>query len=237
MTDEGEGTVPATHAKVAAESEVPPRLAFSVLGAEPDPASATPSIALALEVRAPPGVSVCSVTLAVQVRIAPRRRALDGTATERPVEEFGPVEPWPSSLHSLLWTRTVVAVPPFVEKTRVTVPLPCSYDLEVAANQVLHGLSDGAVPLELHFSGTLFFARADGHLRAALLPWDDGLAFDLAGRAWWEAIDRFFPSSAWLRIDRRTFDRLHAHRRRGRLRTWDATIADLLERGGELGRA
>jgi hypothetical protein len=181
-------------------------------------------------------VSICSVTLAVQVRIAPRRRAHDGAAKERLGEVLGTSEPWASSLHSLLWTRTVVAVPPFVEKTRVTVPLPCSYDLEVAANQVLHGLRDGAVPLELHFGGTLFYAHTDGRLRTALLPWDDGLVFDLASRAWWEAIDRFFPASAWLRIDRRTFDRLHAHRRRGHLLTWDATIADLLERSDGRGR-
>jgi hypothetical protein len=41
-------------------------------------------------------------------------------------------------------------------------------------------------------------------------------------------MDVFFPSSAWLRLPRETFDRLWEHRTRRALPSWEATIEDLL---------
>jgi Family of unknown function (DUF6084) len=41
-------------------------------------------------------------------------------------------------------------------------------------------------------------------------------------------MDRFFPGSAWLRLDRKTFDRLHAYRARNAHLTWDETFEALL---------
>ena len=46
--------------------------------------------------------------------------------------------------------------------TVVDLPVPCTYDLEVAASRYLDALGDGEVPLEFLFSGTVFYAGEDG---------------------------------------------------------------------------
>jgi hypothetical protein len=48
-------------------------------------------------------------------------------------------------------------------------------------------------------------------------------------------MDRYFPGSAWLRLERETFDRLYAYRSRHALPSWEHTLDHLLgpsERGG-----
>jgi hypothetical protein len=214
----------------ATARDAPPALAFAVLGAEPDAAAATPSIALALEVTAPPGVPVRALALQVQVRIDPRRRAYDEATRTRLREVFGVAEQWSGALQSLLWTRIALNVGPFVGRTTVALALPCSYDLEAAASKVLFGLRDGVVPLELLFNGTVFHADADGRLRTALLPWDDGVRFDLSADCWHAALERFFPGTAWLRVQRGLFERLQEHRIGAGHASWDALLAALLDR-------
>jgi hypothetical protein len=229
--DELHGSAPdAGNGAAATARNGPPALAFAVLGAEPDATAATPAIALALEVTAPPGIPVCALALQVQARIDPRRRAYDEATRARLREVFGLPEQWSGALQSLLWTRTALNVGPFVGRTTVALALPCSYDLEVAASKVLFGLRDGVVPLELLFNGTVFHADADGRLRTALLPWDDGVRFDLPARCWHAALERFFPGTAWLRIERGLLERLQQHRIRAGHASWDALLAALLDR-------
>lgn len=210
-------------------SEAPPRLAVEVLGASVDPAAATPSVALELGVTAPPEVPIRSALLRAQVRIDVRRRSYDDDTRERLREVFGRPEQWGDSLRSLLWAQSAVTVPAFTGEARVTLPLPCTYDFEVAAAKVLQGLRDGVVPLQLLFSGTLFYAGPDGALRTAMLPWDVEARHALPVALWREAIDRFFPGAAWLRLDRDSFDRLYAYRNRHALPSWEATVDALLE--------
>jgi hypothetical protein len=210
-------------------AETPPRLAFAVTGAEVDPAAAVPSIGLELTVSAPAGVAVRALALQVQVRIDPRRRTYDDATRARLREVFGTPDQWGGSLQSLLWARLALNVPAFTGRAAVTLPLPCSYDFEVAAHKLLAGLRDGAVPLSLLFNGTVFYAGPGGALRTALLPWEDEVRWDLPVALWWRALDRFFPGSAWLRLHRDLFDRLYAYRRERGLPSWDATVESLLD--------
>ena len=48
-------------------------------------------------------------------------------------------------------------VPSFTGSVEVDVPVPCTYDLEIAATSYFHALDEGEIPLVLLFSGTLIW--------------------------------------------------------------------------------
>ena len=70
----------------------------------------------------------------------------------------------------------------FTGATEVDLPLPCTYDFEVAAAKYLHALRDGDVPLLLLFSGTVFTRGATG-FAVEQVPWDCEAA-TAAGPVW-----------------------------------------------------
>ncbi len=70
------------------------------------------------------------------------------------------------------------------------------------------------MPLEFLFSGTVFYAGADGRLQVGRIGWDKDADYRLPVAAWREMIDRYFPDSAWLRLRRASFDRLAAYKAR-----------------------
>jgi Family of unknown function (DUF6084) len=104
----------------------------------------------------------------------------------------------------------------------------CTYDLEVAAASYLAALEDGDVPLELLFSGTVFYGGADGRLQAERISWTKEATYALPVRVWRETMDGHFPGSAWLRLSRESYDRLRAYRARNAFATWDDAVATLL---------
>src|SRR6185436_18028358 len=116
-------------------------------------------------------------------------------------ELFGGADLWSRSPKSLLWTQATVLVPGFSGSADVEVPLPCSYDLAVAASKYLHGLTDGDVPITVQPSGTVFY-RTPGGLQVAQIPWDREAPFRLPVALWREVIDHHFPNSAVLPLRR-----------------------------------
>ena len=107
--------------------------------------------------------------------------------------------------------------------------MPCTYDFDVAASKYLDAVGDGEIPIELLFSGTLFYAGREGQLQTAMIPWDREAHFRMPAAVWHEAIERAFPGTAWIRLDRDVFERLHAYRGARSLPTWDATVERLLD--------
>jgi Family of unknown function (DUF6084) len=206
---------------------VGPELAFEVTGAARVEHAAVPTLRLALRVSA--DAPVRSVLLDVQVQIAARRRPYDAGAHDRLFELFGPVQDWGTTLRTLLWTRTTLVVPAFAGETTVDLDVPCSYDLEVAASRYLDALSDGDVPLELLFSGSVFYDDG-GRLQTVRLPWDREAQFALPVRVWKETMERYFNGTAWVRLRKDSFDRLSAFKSRNALATWDDALDALLER-------
>jgi hypothetical protein len=178
---------------------------------------------------------VRSILLDVQIQIAARRRGYGTAESDRLLELFGTPDRWSTTLRTLLWTRTTVVVPPFTGATSVDVHVPCSYDLEVTAARYFAALEQGEVPLELLFSGTVFFAGADGRLQAARIPMDHEVEYGLPVSVWREAIDRHFHGAAWLRLGRPALDRLCAYKARHAFESWDAAVAALLVAAGEGG--
>ncbi len=53
-------------------------------------------------------------------------------------------------------------VPSFTGSVEVDVPVPCTYDLEIAATSYFHALQQGDIPFVLLFSGTIFTRGRDG---------------------------------------------------------------------------
>jgi len=106
--------------------------------------------------------------------------------------------------------------------------VPCSYDFEVAAHKYLAALGDGAIPIVLLFSGTVFVRDGDG-VASELVPWSCEARYALPVSVWRATMDAHFPNSAWLRVDRDTFEELQRFKRAGGFRTWESALARLCE--------
>ncbi len=204
-----------------------PELGFTVLGCEPLPHAAAPTLRFSLAIDAG-GAAVRSVMLEVQVRIAATQRSYSESEQAQLGDLFGAPERWRDTLRGLLWTHGTVVVAPFEGATVVDLLLPCSYDFDVAAVKYLAGLQDGEIPLDLLFSGTVFYAGAGGALQVNRISWNAEAAHRLPVRVWRETMDLYFPGSAWLRLDRETFDRLVAFRARRALTSWEGVFDALL---------
>ena len=205
-----------------------PAIAFSVLGAARIEHAAAPTLGFSISVDAPGGEAVRSVLLDVQLQIAARRRRYEPETHERLFELFGPVGDWGATLRNLLWTRATLVVPPFTGSTVVELPVACSYDMEVLASRYLDALPGGEVPLELLFSGTVFYAGPGGQLQAARISWEQDAEYALPVRAWRETIDHHFPGEAWLRLPKRSFDRLCAYKARNAFASWEQALDELM---------
>jgi Family of unknown function (DUF6084) len=206
-----------------------PELGFAVREARALEHSAAPTIRFELEVDSLAGHDVRSVLLNVQIQIAARRRPYDPQAQERLIALFGTPERWGSTLSTLPWLRTTVVVPAFSGSARVELDVPCTYDLEVKASRYMNALAGGTVPLELLFSGSVFYTGEGGRLQTAMIGWDKEAAFDLPVAVWRDTMDQHFPGSAWLRVGRETYDRLNDLRSREQHASWEETLGSLLE--------
>jgi hypothetical protein len=205
-----------------------PELDFRVVEVAAVEHAVVPTLAFALAIDA--GASdVRSVSLDVQLRIDAARRRYDDGERMRLFELFGPPEAWGRSLRSLRWTRAALTVPPFTGATTVELTVPCTYDFDVVAAKYLHALGvDGEAPLELLFSGTVFFAGAGGRLQVVRLAWDREARCALPVRVWRDAVERAFPGTAWVRLRRDLFDRLQAYKSARTLPSFDAALEELL---------
>jgi hypothetical protein len=211
-----------------------PDLDFQVEGAEVVAYEAAPLLAFKLrltqvgpdkEDRRP----IHSVMLRCQIRIEPARRSYRAAEQERLLDLFGEPHRWGQTLCPMLWTHTNVMVPAFTGTTLVDLPVPCTYDFNVAAAKYFHALEDGLVPLCLLFSGTIFYEAIDQGLQVAQISWEKEAYFRLPIRIWREMMDRYYPNGAWLFLRRDVLDRLHEYKRKLGLPTWEQALESLLE--------
>jgi hypothetical protein len=213
---------------MSAPSATIPQLAFRVEDASAMEHAAVPTLLFRVGVETFGDEPIRALQLDTQIQIAARRRPYDEGAQERLLELFGTPDRWGSTLRTLPWTRVTVVVPPFTGSTVVDMPVTCTYDLEVTAAKYLQALDHGDVPLEFLFSGAVFYLNEAGMLQTARIAWDREAEYALPVRVWRQAMDRHFPGSAWLRLDKESFDRLYAYKARHALPTWEATVDSLL---------
>lgn len=206
-----------------------PDLGFQIEGAEVAEFSATPTIAFKLHLtNANPAEKIHTVALRCQIQIEVTRRRYTAQDQEKLRDLFGEPDGWSRTLRNLLWTHLSVNVPAFEGSTVVDLPIPCTFDFNVAATKYFHGLGDGDVPLCLMFSGTVFYARPEGGLQVAPISWDKESRFSLPVKVWREMMDTYYPGSAWLCLRRDVFERLYDHKVRHGIPTWEEAIERML---------
>lgn len=206
-----------------------PDLSFEVIGAEVPAFAAVPMLIFKLRIaNAVADESVHTVALRCQIQIAAPRRRYSPEAQARLKDVFGEPERWRETLRSLLWTHVSTAVPQFTGSTTAELPVPCTYDFEVVATKYFDALEEGEVPLEFLFSGTVFYASADGHMQIGQISWEREASYRLPIAVWRELMARYYPNSAWIRLRKDAFDALHQYKIARGLATWESVVEDLL---------
>ncbi|MGA3205438.1 MAG: DUF6084 family protein [Bryobacteraceae bacterium] len=212
-----------------------PDLIITVANAEAVPFAATPSIAFAMDLKnADPNEVLHTVVLRCQIQIEVARRKYSGADQEKLRDLFGEPERWGQTLRNLLWTHASVVVPQFKGGTVVSMPVPCTFDFNIAATKYFNGLADGDIPLCMMFSGTVFYADAGGSLRVAPISWDKETRFRLPLKVWRDMMDLYYPNLAWLSLRRDVFERLHEYKVRHGIPSWDQAIERILSEAEEM---
>lgn len=207
-------------------------LVFDCVGAAAERYAATPLLTLRLRVSETTGQRVDAIALRCQIRVEPHRRRYSGEEADRLLDLFGEPGRWGETLKPLQFCTLTAMVPGFTGAVTVDLPVPCTYDLEIASTKYFDGLADGVIPLLLLFSGTVFATR-DGRLSVQQVPWSKEAAYGLPVAVWREAVDAHFPDSAWVPVRRSTLDALRRFKSRGALPTWDSAVSALLDGAGE----
>ncbi|MGE4173785.1 MAG: DUF6084 family protein [Methylocystis sp.] len=191
--------------------------------------SAAPLLLFALHVvNRTPDLPVLNVMLNCQIRIDPLRRRYDGGEHDRLSDLFGDASRWGETLRSLLWTHASVSVPSVDPERRMDLPVPCSYDFNIAATKYFHGLEQGDVPLNFLFSGSIFYRDRQGRLQIEQIPWSKECAYRLPVNVWRAMMERYYPQGVWLCLHRDAFEELDSYRRKSGLPTFERALHALL---------
>lgn len=214
------------------DAAAPVDLDFACDQVVPDRYAAGPGVVFKMTCTESSGVRVHALALRCQVRIEPVRRSYSDREAAQVVDLFGERERWGHTMQAMQLAFVTQVLPGFTGSVTFDLTMPCSFDIDVAAHKYLAGLQDGTVPLLLLFSGTIF-TGSPGTISVTPVPWHTETAVRMPVSVWREAMDLHFPGQAWLRLDRRTYERLAAYRGAHGLLGWDATMAALLEEAGE----
>jgi hypothetical protein len=141
---------------------------------------------------------------------------------------FDVPERWGQTVRPMLWTHVSAVVPPFTSSDTLDLPVPCSYDFNVAATKYFSALEDGDLPLCFLFSGTIFHETEHAPLQVAQIPWEKEAYFRLPVSVWRELMEHYHPNSAWLCLRKDVFDLLRHYKSRQGLPTWEQALERLL---------
>ncbi|HSS20524.1 MAG TPA: DUF6084 family protein [Pyrinomonadaceae bacterium] len=206
-----------------------PDLRFEVEGVEAVAFSATPLLVFKLRVtNRDPQELVQSVALRCQLQIESTHRKYSPAEQDRLLDLFGEPERWSRTLRPMLWTHANVTVKPFQGSTLVELPVTCTFDFNVAATKYFAGLDDGEVPLNLMFSGTIFYEPVGQGLQIEQVPWDRECRYRFPISVWKEMMEIYYPNSAWLCLRRDTFDKLAQYKMDHGMTTWEQALESIL---------
>jgi hypothetical protein len=203
-------------------------LSFSITGARVDRYAALPCILLRVVAREKTGARVGAIALRAQIQLEVARRRYLPEESALLTELFGEPSRYAQTLHPMLWTHVSQTVLAFQGEGEFDLPVACSYDFEVASNKYFASLQDGIIPINALFSGAVFVDGPDA-VTAELVPWSCEARYALPVAMWREAMDAFFPNSAWIRVNRDLFDELRRFKTATGLPTWDAALERLCE--------
>lgn len=215
-----------------------PDLNFSVQGVEAVPYAAAPTLAFKIRVAqtCEPGdrpLAIHSVALRCQIRLEPGRRRYSPGEQAKLIELFGEPHRWGQTVRSMLWAHASAVVPAFTDETSIDLPVPCSFDFNVATTKYFDALADGQVPLCFLFNGTIFHSGGDGALQVAQISWEKEADFRMPVEAWRRMMDLYYPNTAWLCLRKDVFDRLQQYKRDRAMSGCEQAIEALLAESEE----
>lgn len=206
-----------------------PELNFQIEGAEVVQHAASPQLAFKLRLsEANPDQTIHSIALRCQIMLEVTRRKYTVADQAQLLDLFGEPSRWGQTLRNLLWTHANLLVPSFTETALVDLPVPCTFDFNVATTKYFDALKDGEIPLLVQFSGSVFYAGPGGSLQVAPISWDKECRFPLPARIWHDMMDAYYPNAAWLCLRKDAFDRLHQYKMRHSIPTWEQALDTLI---------
>jgi hypothetical protein len=207
-----------------------PELSFQIEGVSVVPYAAVPTLAFGLHIKnASAEEAIHTIALRCQIRIEATRRRYNAAEKENMLDLFGEPDRWSQTLRSLLWTHVNLVVPGFVgSSTTLDLQIPCTFDFNVAATKYFEGLASGDIPLCVMFSGTVFYAAADGNLQVAPISWEQEAKFRLPQSIWREMMDAYYPNSVWLSLRRDVFERLYQYKMQQGIPTWEQLLENMI---------
>ncbi|GAC1673858.1 MAG: DUF6084 family protein [Candidatus Acidiferrum sp.] len=207
-----------------------PDLQLTIEGAEVVQYAAAPLLAFKVRIANTPSEEIIhTVALRAQIQIEVTRRKYEAAEQAQLQDLFGQPDRWGQTLRNMLWTHASVVVPKFTGNVLADIPVPCTFDFNVAATKYFHGLTNGDLPLCFQFSGTVFYQVQDGPLQVAPISWDKETKYRLPLKVWKELMDVYYPNSAWLSLQRDTFERLYQYKVREGIPTWEDAIERALD--------
>jgi Family of unknown function (DUF6084) len=202
-----------------------PDLQFTIEGGEVVQYAAAPLLVFKVRMVNDPSEEIIhTVALRAQIQIEVTRRKYDGNEQARLKDLFGEPDRWGQTLRSLLWTHASVVVPRFTGDVLADVPVPCTFDFNIAATKYFHGVTSGDLPLCFQFSGTVFYQKEGETLQVAPISWDKEAKYRLPVRVWKDLMDTYYPNSAWLALQRDTFEKIHQYKVREGIPTWEEVL-------------
>ena len=208
-----------------------PDLNFKVSGVGASQRGLTPLLYFKTEiVNRAPAEAIQSIMLHAQIQVQSAQRAYTATEKEKLRDLFGKPEDWGHTLRNKLLAHANCIVPGFADRTEAVLVVPCTFDLNVAAAKYFYALEDGEVPLLFLFSGTMFYSDPEGRLQIQQISWEKEASWRMPISAWRDMMDRHYPNTAFMWLDRGVFDRLYEFKRQQGFATWEQAMERLLAR-------
>ncbi|MFD5906081.1 DUF6084 family protein [Streptomyces microflavus] len=201
-------------------------LDFRCTGVRPEPFGASPTLLFDLRIEELDHQPVHAVVLRCQIRIEPAQRTYDPDEVDMLGDLFGEPSRWSSTLKPLQFAHASITVPAFTGTTHVDLPVPCTYDTEVASASYFRALARGEIPLLMLFSGTVFTGR--NGFRAEPIPWHKETSCLMPVEVWRELIESYFPNTGWLRLRKDSLESLRRYRSARALPSWEQVFEELL---------
>ena len=202
-----------------------PDLQLAIESAEVVQYAAVPLLSFTVRItNSPIEEIVHTVALRAQIQLEVTRRKYDANEQSRLADLFGEPDRWGQTLRNMLWTHASVVVPRFTGSVLADIPVPCSFDFNIGATKYFHGVTSGDLPLCFQFSGTVFYQGVDGPLQVAPISWDKEAKYRLPVKVWKDLMDAYYPNSAWLALQRDTFEKIYQYKMREGIPTWEEAL-------------
>jgi hypothetical protein len=206
-----------------------PDLRLTIEGADVVSYSAAPLLSFKVRISNNAAAEVIhTIAMRAQIQIEVTRRKYDAAEQARLLDLFGEPDRWGQTLRNMLWTHASVVVPRFTGSVLAEIPVPCTFDFNVAATKYFHGVTSGDLPLCFQFSGNVFYQGEEETLQVAPISWDKEAKYRLPVRVWKDLMDAYYPNSAWLALHRDTFEKLLQYKMREGIPTWEEAIERML---------